>query len=219
MFTTTESIVLLIGSGKKPGKRVGSENVAKSECKSCEWRTFWTTKRYLYCVPVNCLTLCSHFHFENVERKSSKILFLMVSVSFTAQMTQWAVNVGASSSPLVFDQVVTSIGGGYNPHTGVFTAPVTGLYVFYAQLMNHETHGWMHYGIYKASTPLCLNDLDAGSGTSLRAWDKSSCLATTHLQQGDTVFVHRVNGDANDQVISGGWSASFTGFLLNADSS
>ncbi|WAR31322.1 CAPR2-like protein [Mya arenaria] len=42
-----------------------------------------------------------------------------------------------SSQTIVFNNVVTDVGGGYIPGTGVFTAPVNGLYVFSASVTVH----------------------------------------------------------------------------------
>ncbi|WAR31323.1 C1QL4-like protein [Mya arenaria] len=41
----------------------------------------------------------------------------------------------SSFQTLVFTKVVTDVGGGYNPGTGVFTTPVDGLYVFSTSVM------------------------------------------------------------------------------------
>jgi hypothetical protein len=43
-------------------------------------------------------------------------------------MTGAPVNI--NDSPFLFNWVVSEVGGGYDPHTGVFTAPVSGHYVF-----------------------------------------------------------------------------------------
>ena len=125
-------------------------------------------------------------------------------------MTQSPVTIGTSNSPLRFDAVVTNEGGAYNPSTGVFTAPVSGLYVFYAQIVKDTDHGWLHWVIDKAGTALCLNHL-----MSSRAYDKSSCQASVPLQKGQTVFVRRHSG--NETIVVGGDFCSFTGFLLSGD--
>ena len=127
-------------------------------------------------------------------------------------MTQSPVNIGTDNSPLRFDGVVTNIGGAYSPTTGVFTAPVSGVYVFYAQLMNHVNHGWMHWAIDKAGTVICENHLENTTN-----YDKSSCLATAHVEKGQQVFVRRIDGDSSDQIIRGDVFTAFAGFVLSVD--
>ena len=47
-------------------------------------------------------------------------------------------------------------------------------------------------------------------------YDKSSCLATTHLNKGDQVFV-RNNPDTTGVTLEGAWWCSFSGYLTSAD--
>ncbi|KAL8622168.1 hypothetical protein ACOMHN_052970 [Nucella lapillus] len=49
-------------------------------------------------------------------------------VGFTARLTQTVIT--SKEQPLVCDGIPTNEGGGYDGHTGVFTAPVTGTYCF-----------------------------------------------------------------------------------------
>ena len=63
----------------------------------------------------------------------------------------------------------------------VFTAPVAGIYVFYAQLMKTADAGdWMHWVLDKAGTVLCMNHLNSSV-----SYDKPSCLATAQVQKGE----------------------------------
>ena len=39
---------------------------------------------------------------------------------------------------MVFNAVLSNIGNGYNPKTGVFTAPIDGTYVFYVAAVEYE---------------------------------------------------------------------------------
>jgi hypothetical protein len=64
----------------------------------------------------------------------------------------------------------------------------------------------------KGGQQLCANELD-----QLQTYDKASCFATTHLRQGDTVYVTRVKIYVTGSVIEGNIWSSFSGQLIAAD--
>ena len=57
-------------------------------------------------------------------------------MAFTASVTTPSSTL--NSGTLVFNQVISNIGSGYNNCTGVFSAPTTGTYVFYASAVEHN---------------------------------------------------------------------------------
>ena len=57
-------------------------------------------------------------------------------MAFTASVTTPSSTLNRRT--LVFNQVISNIGNGYNNCTGVFSAPATGTYVFYASAVEHN---------------------------------------------------------------------------------
>ncbi|XP_036383859.1 complement C1q-like protein 3 [Megalops cyprinoides] len=110
---------------------------------------------------------------------------------------------------LIYKDVVTNIGANYNPTTGMFTAPVKGVYFF-----SFTNFGYMSNGAHIGTT-LYKNDEHIVSAFQYKTdntEDVSSSAATLVLEVGDQVYVRLPSGfkvydDAHDR-------CSFSGFLL-----
>ena len=108
---------------------------------------------------------------------------------------------------IAFDNVVTNIGGAYNPHVGTFIAPVTGVYVFSTSLLGYgheETAGGIAKNGHVISS-LYLRGVESPYGSD-------SATIVLHLNKGDDVDVQMLSSDKSLYVYS-----KFSGFLLHAD--
>ena len=109
---------------------------------------------------------------------------------------------------LKFDNVVYATGGGYDVHTGTFRAPVSGMYVFYIEVMSVDTHS-IQVALVKEGTTL---DIIHAEGS---VYDYQGTLLTpVHLSVGERVWVQHYWGDT---VLRGGWWAVFSGYLVDVD--
>ncbi|XP_024144188.1 complement C1q tumor necrosis factor-related protein 3 [Oryzias melastigma] len=111
---------------------------------------------------------------------------------------------------ILYKKAITNVGGAYNPSTGIFTAPVSGIYYFsffshsggnrfvYLQLMKNEE---FIVGIYDHQT-------------SHDGADNGANAAFVQLRQGDQVSVRLT---ANTQVWGEGSLTTFSGFLLSQE--
>lgn len=107
-----------------------------------------------------------------------------------------------------FSSVETNIGDGYNSKTGVFTAPRTGVYVFYSHIL---TKGGYHI----IETALTVNGdtkLWLYSAGHSSAHGSGSNMLVIRLKQGDKVKMVIPNG-SRPFYIHHVWS-TFSGFLL-----
>jgi len=141
------------------------------------------------------------------------LCFVSFTVAFSASFSQdtTPVNIG-QNKPIPFSHVSTNTGNGYNPHTGIFTAPVSGLYAFYMTAREHTTtRSYVVIGILHSGTELCQTVVE---GTSTASWDKGSCFAAVRLNGGDEIHVQRIAGS---DVIDKGWQTAFSGMLISAD--
>ncbi|XP_071123696.1 complement C1q-like protein 4 [Mytilus edulis] len=111
---------------------------------------------------------------------------------------------------LVFDVAKTNEGGGYNSHTGVFTCPKTGIYVFVWVVR-------VHSGYYPFD--LMINNSVYGT-TYLSNVDRDSSVSGTvvaHVSKGDSIYV-RVHSSFKGKgalYSDGNGRSSFSGWLLN----
>ncbi|KAK7461196.1 hypothetical protein BaRGS_00038755 [Batillaria attramentaria] len=111
-------------------------------------------------------------------------------------------------SVLRFDHVITNIGSGYNPRTGIFTAPVAGVYVFFLSFMSVYNQGDVMLVIDKHG-----EELDTAFANAKTKYDQGSTEVTTHLTVGEKLWVRQQLGTA----VRGGTWTIFTGYLIHED--
>eukprot|EP00916_Digyalum_oweni_P004898 GHVL01008788.1.p1 GENE.GHVL01008788.1~~GHVL01008788.1.p1 ORF type:complete len:206 (+),score=14.15 GHVL01008788.1:235-852(+) len=112
-------------------------------------------------------------------------------------------------STLKFDNVITNIGNGYDHVTGIFTAPVTGVYAFFLSAMSANQQASIFLSINKHG--VILDEVFAEGGSD--NYDQGSTQVTAHLSVGEQVWVRQEGGT----VVRGGYWTVFNGYLLQAD--
>jgi hypothetical protein len=102
-------------------------------------------------------------------------------VAFTAGVTSYSST--WNSGTLVFPKVIHNIGGGYNPSTGVFTAPTEGHYVFFVTVVEFSTlYSRVDIVLNGTSKVRTLGESDA-------AYQTGTNMTVLRLQRGDTVWI------------------------------
>lgn len=133
-----------------------------------------------------------------------------VTIAFSAALSKTMTQLGIHQN-IVFDYVFTNLGKAYNPHHGVFIAPVSGTYVFFMTIYaTHNNDIWCQYvvnGIHKSTVfAESLNSAD----------DTGSQTIILQLQQGDDVAIQLIRGTVeiygSDNLYN-----TFSGFLLKQD--
>ena len=87
---------------------------------------------------------------------------------------------------LVFDIAKTNIGNGYNKFSGMFTAPVSGLYALQCSITMKGPGAFASYAIIKHAEIVGTFFVDAESEQEYRS---SSVTVIVSLQVGDVIFV------------------------------
>ncbi|KAI3359379.1 hypothetical protein L3Q82_002882 [Scortum barcoo] len=141
------------------------------------------------------------------ERQCCAALSRMMSsnkiCSVFAIMTMWGITSSAVAgpveqgqlrdieyNPIIFNRVVVNQGSSYNNDTGVFTAPVAGIYqfVFAAQLCRGD-HNNVWYFIVKGNRRMACLAQVSGRDTTL-----NTCYFMEELKRGDQVWVKQMVG-------------------------
>ncbi|KAK6178136.1 hypothetical protein SNE40_012957 [Patella caerulea] len=142
---------------------------------------------------------------RNVEERLSQQFGQSIIVSFSARVRANKSFLGPTAA-IVFDEIIVNNGEAYDPYSGVFTAPVDGVYHFASTVLsgfnstietmlmvNGEEVGRMFSGAF----------LSRGSGTNN---------VLLNLKEDDEVSVNVFYG--NGDYVHGLWS-TFSGYLIN----
>uniref|UniRef100_K1RBT2 Collagen alpha-2(VIII) chain n=1 Tax=Magallana gigas TaxID=29159 RepID=K1RBT2_MAGGI len=145
--------------------------------------------------------------FQSFKNEQLKLSSAVASLEL-ANMNMSKSNCGGT---LVFPVVIYSEGTGYNPSTGIFTAPTAGTYVFYVSVQSaHQKLIYLDIvlnGSAKVRAMAWYN-----SGSSVNMIQTGTNLVILHLQTGDKVWVRRGGGDG---YYSDGYHiTTFSGFKL-----
>lgn len=116
------------------------------------------------------------------------------------------VNLGDKHT-IIFDKVITNEGSAYHEHTGVFTAPVKGLYVFHLSAM--ATEGRDQYLSFMVDGNLINGAYPDGHGT--QTYQTTGSHWVLKLWPGSEVWVQ--TGRPNS-ALHGNCFSAFSGFLL-----
>lgn len=138
--------------------------------------------------------LPKHFSFQDPKEK----------VAFTAAVT--SLSTTWNSGTLMFNVVITNVGNGYNPSTGVFTSPGEGTYVFYVSALEYQQQ---YLGL-----EIVLNNVPKVRliGDSAAAYQTGTNMVALNLQKGDSVWVRHYQGKGYYSY--GIPVTTFSGFLL-----
>ena len=142
-----------------------------------------------------CLMSCMTFFLD----VSTKIGFT-ASVSSTS--SSWTGNT------LIFPNVITNVGNGYNPSDGVFTAPRAGVYVFFVNVQSYSVETIYVDIVLNGVTKVRTMAYDSGDKDYYEAGPN---LAVLSLQTGGRVWVKRYSGKG---YYHDGPITTFSGFII-----
>lgn len=112
----------------------------------------------------------------------------------------------------MFPVVIFSEKTGYNPSTGIVTAPTAGTYVFYVSIQS-ELQKEIRLDIVMNGSTKTRAMAYYNSGISVKIHQTGTNLVILHLQTGDRVWIRRYAGSG--YFSDYGYITTFSGFKLH----
>ena len=131
-------------------------------------------------------------------------------MGFTATTGTVGITGLGRTQTIIFDKVITNVGGGYHNHTGIFTAPVSGVYVFSFDLLVSPGE-YEHFDIVQDGKYITTGLAHATGGS---VYDSMSRTVVLRCSQGSEVWVRIGGGTHGTGKIYGGDYTSFSGWLV-----
>ena len=123
-------------------------------------------------------------------------------IAFCAHMSKSSNNTYLQA--VVYDSVTVNAGQGYNKFSGIFQAPVTGIYHFTSTVMSKSGTS-VHVNIVKNGAPIAWNFAD------FEGWESGSTTVIVELEAGDSVWVR--DEDTGNRYLEHFYN-NFSGFLM-----
>ncbi|XP_052775928.1 complement C1q tumor necrosis factor-related protein 3-like [Mya arenaria] len=143
-------------------------------------------------------------------------------VAFFAYIRDTTGHIG-NQQVVIFDHVITNIDstnsvGGYDHTTGIFTAPLDGLYEFSMTLLSGFDDTNTHYAFHQGNTPLTSIYIDGNTGGQ-HTWAIGSATAVVSMTKGETMSIRHTN-PTNPHALEGAYQnagqSMFSGYLIRA---
>lgn len=131
--------------------------------------------------------------------------------AFSAYVSHYETDISKDFT-IHFDTIVTNIGNHYNKHSGTFTAPQHGVYVFTWNLYCHA-EGYIYSQLVVNSNVVGTMFTSAQGAANIRS---PTGIVVVEVNQGDVVFVrtHPTNGHSGNLFSYTDYRSSFNGWKL-----
>ncbi|KAL3871597.1 hypothetical protein ACJMK2_039588 [Sinanodonta woodiana] len=148
---------------------------------------------------------------KHLKIKDRKRRLALSNVGFTARLTN-TITLGLNSQQtLVFDNVYINEGNGYDATTGVFRAPIAGMYVILMTVSSEGDYLSEDIEVVHNGVPVCR-----AVATHLH-WGGCPCNAVVRLKVGDAVWAREMYHRTNDRIRGSYYTTFSMGLMIKDD--
>ncbi|KAH3739959.1 hypothetical protein DPMN_046651 [Dreissena polymorpha] len=126
-------------------------------------------------------------------------------IAFTVVKTKTQSSVEINQN-IQFDKVILNDGGGFHVYHGIFSAPVSGYYIFSTSIMHPDTAQSLHAGIMHNGNVIAI------AGSTKNIWNQAAQTVVLKVSAADEIWIKNLNYE-HVSVYVGSFS-TFTGVLL-----